>query len=201
MENNSTYNVKSVVADPTALGLAGLAMVTLVASSQKLGITEGTAAVIPWAIFLGAFAQIIASIFDFKHNNLFGAIAFAAYGFFWLGVATTWMMLNGYFGEEIAASVDVKQLGMAFLGYTVLSVIITFMAFKLNTLLSVLMILIDILLLSLTLDTFGCGHVWHSIAAYSELLIAIGSFYGVAAALLNTAYGKTVIPKGKAWIK
>lgn len=32
-------------ADPSALGLFGLAIVTLVACSQKLGITDGTAAV------------------------------------------------------------------------------------------------------------------------------------------------------------
>ena len=65
--------VKVVVADPTTLGLFGLAIVTLVASSQKLGITDGVSYLIPWALFLGGFAQLIASIFDFKHNNLFGS--------------------------------------------------------------------------------------------------------------------------------
>ena len=39
MENN-IKNVKVVVADPSAMGLFGLAMVTLVASSQKLGWTS-----------------------------------------------------------------------------------------------------------------------------------------------------------------
>jgi uncharacterized protein len=39
--------------DPTALGLFGLAMVTLVASSQKMGLTQGTSMVLPWAVFLG----------------------------------------------------------------------------------------------------------------------------------------------------
>ena len=71
-------------ADPSALGLFGLAMVTLVASSQKLGITSGTALVIPWAIFLGALAQLYAGVLDYKKKNVFGALAFCAYGFFWL---------------------------------------------------------------------------------------------------------------------
>lgn len=35
-----------VVANPSAIGLFGLAMVTLVASSQKLGFTEGTSLII-----------------------------------------------------------------------------------------------------------------------------------------------------------
>lgn len=58
--------VKVLVADPSALGLFGLAIVTLVASSQKLGLTDGVSFVLPWAIFLGASAQLMASINDFN---------------------------------------------------------------------------------------------------------------------------------------
>ena len=82
MKNTEVQNVKITNADPSALGLFGLAMVTLVASTQKLGITEGYSFVIPWAIFLGAFAQLFASINDSKRNNTFGTTAFGAYAFF-----------------------------------------------------------------------------------------------------------------------
>lgn len=197
----TTYHVKSVLADPTPLGLTGLAMVTLVASSQKLGITDGTALLLPWAIFLGAIAQLVAGVIDFKHNNLFGAIAFSAYGFFWLGVGMSWLILGGALGETLQLNADKGQLAFAFLGYFILSLIITVAAFRLNTHLSVLMIFIDILLLGLALDTFGMGAIWHTIAAYSELAISLLSFYGVAASMLNKSYGRTLIPTGKAWTK
>ena len=59
-----------------ALGLFGLAIVTLVACSQKLGITDGTAAVMGWAIFLGGCAQLIAGLIDLRKNNAFGGTAF-----------------------------------------------------------------------------------------------------------------------------
>lgn len=59
---NTTKEVKIITADPSALGLFGLAIITLVASSQKLGITSGTALVLPWAIFLGATAQLFAVV-------------------------------------------------------------------------------------------------------------------------------------------
>ena len=91
--NNET-KVKVVTADPSALGLFGLAIITLVASSQKLGLTNGVSLVFPWAIFLGASAQLMASINDFKHNNTFGATAFGAYAFFWYAVGFTWLMQN-----------------------------------------------------------------------------------------------------------
>ena len=60
--------VKIVTADPSVLGLFGLAMVTLVASSQKLGLTSGVSLVLPWAIFLGASAQLMACIHDVKRS-------------------------------------------------------------------------------------------------------------------------------------
>ena len=65
MSAAETQRVKLAVANPTALGLFGLAIVTFVAASQKLGITTGLSFVIVYAIFLGATAQLIACILDF----------------------------------------------------------------------------------------------------------------------------------------
>ena len=62
---------KIYTADPSALGLFGLAMITFVASSQKLGWTDGTSLLVPWAIFLGAIAQIYACVNDAKKGNVF----------------------------------------------------------------------------------------------------------------------------------
>ena len=94
-EMKVTGHVQELVANPSPLGLFGLAIVTLVASSSKLGITDGTAYIIPWALFLGAAAQFVAGILDYKHNNTFGATAFCGYGFFWFAMAFSWMISNG----------------------------------------------------------------------------------------------------------
>lgn len=193
--------VKVEVADPTVLGLFGLAIVTFVASSQKLGITEGLSFVIPWAIFLGGLAQLIAAIFDFKHNNLFGATAFSAYGLFWLGMATSWLIKLGVFGTILASHVDVAQLGFIFLGYMILSIVLTISALKMSKAMFVLMTLIVILFLGLALDSFGCGKLWHDVAAYSEMGIALLTFYVLSSKYLNSCFGKTILPQGAAFIK
>jgi len=52
MNSNEVQNVKITNADPSALGLFGLAMVTLVASSQKLGLTDGLSFLIPCILFI-----------------------------------------------------------------------------------------------------------------------------------------------------
>ena len=189
--------VKIVVADPSAIGLFGLAMVTLVASSQKLGLTSGVSLVIPWAIFLGAAAQLVACINDFKHNNHFGATAFGAYAFFWFAMAMSWMIQNGVFGETLAAAADPKQFGFAFLGYLIFTLFMTIGAMETNKVLFFIFVLIDFLFLGLAFSNLGIAeHAMHSLAAYSELLIAIFSFYGCGANVLNNHFGKTFLPVG-----
>ena len=198
MNTNEMRNVKVVNADPSALGLFGLAMVTLVASTQKLGWTEGLSFVIPWAIFLGAFAQIFASVYDFKKGNVFGATAFGGYGFFWLGVATSWMIQMGVFGKVFSASVDGSQLGVAFLGYLIFSLFMTIGAMETHKVLFSIFVAIDLLFIGLTLSSFGIMEGFsYALAGYSELLIAILSFYGAAAAVLNDHFGKVFLPVGK----
>lgn len=192
-----TTNVKVQVADPTTLGLFGLAMVTLVASSQKLGLTDGLAFVLPWALFLGGMAQLIAAMFDFKHNNLFGATAFSAYGLFWIGMGMSWLIKLGCLGETLASTADPRQLGFIFLGYMFLSAVLTVSGLKMSKAMFFLLLLIVVLFLGLALDSFGCGHVWHRVAAYAELGISLLTFYVLAAKYLAGFFGRQMLPVGK----
>lgn len=191
---------KSAV-DPSALGLFGLAMVTLVASSQKLGLTQGTAYVLPWAIFLGAAAQLVAGVLDYKKGNVFGATAFCAYGFFWFGMATSWLISLGAFGTALQENVDTHQMGFAFIGYLILTLFLTLGATETNKVLFLIFVFIDFLFLGLAVSNFvasGPMHeAFHQLAAWSELIIALLSFYGSGANVLNNHFGRAFLPIGK----
>ena len=198
MNNQNHTSVKIMTADPSALGLFGLAMVTLVASSQKLGLTEGTSLILPWAFFLGGLAQIIAGLLDSKHNNVFGTTAFTGYGLFWFGVGTTWMIQMGAFGESLLANADSKQLGVAFIGYLIFTLFMTVGAMETHKVLFFIFVFIDFLFIGLSLSSFDIMYEFsHMLAAISELLVALLSFYGSAAAVLNTHFGQVVLPVGK----
>ncbi|MCI5836275.1 MAG: acetate uptake transporter [Veillonellaceae bacterium] len=189
--------VSETVADPTPLGLFGLAMVCFVASSQKLGWTAGTSLVIPWAILLGSFAQLIASYFDFKHNNAFGSVVFGAYGLFWSAMGVVWLTLSGAFGPELAQAVDTNQLGFAFIGYLIFSAFGTVAALETNKAVFSIMVLINFLFIGLALDTFGLGGGWaHDMAAWSEFVISLLGFYASGGLLVNRVVGRTVFPLG-----
>lgn len=189
--------IKLVTADPSALGLFGLAIVTLVASTQKLGWTDGLGYVLPWAIFLGGIAQFYASIQDSKHNNTFGATAFGAYGLFWMAVGFGWLIQAGIFGDSLAA-VDTKQLGVVYLGYLAFTLFMTIGALETTKVLFFIFVLIDFLFVGLALSSLGImEHGMHLLAAYAELAIAILSLYGAGASVLNKHFGFEFLPLGK----
>lgn len=197
-DNSSNISAKIVTANPSGLGLFGLAMITLVASSQKLGWTESTSLIIPWAIFLGASAQLYASIGDSKLNNTFGATAFGGYAFFWYAIGFTWLIQNGAFGETFMKKMDSTQLGFAFIGYLIFTLFMTIGAMETHKVLFIIFVLIDCLFVGLSFSAFNIAYeFFHAFAAYSELLIAIVAFYGSAASVLNVHFGREFLPVGK----
>ncbi|MFA5528033.1 MAG: acetate uptake transporter [Peptostreptococcales bacterium] len=203
MEQNNEYNVsaKIVHANPSALGIFGLAVITFVAATQKLGWTDGTSLLIPWAIFLGAGCQLYASIVDSKLNNLFGATVFGAYAFFWLSVGSVWLISNGVFGEAMQAAMDGTQLAFPYFGYFLFSVAATIAAGGINKILFIIMVCIDVLLISLTFLSLDMGvGLFHPLAGWSEMATAISGFYGAIASLLNGHFGKVLIPVGQPFI-
>lgn len=183
--------------DPSPIGLFGLAMITLVAASLKLGWTEGVGYVIPWALFLGSFAQLYAGVKDAQKGNLFGATAFLAYGFFWVAVAFIWLGKVGVFGEGLMTG-DSKQIAFAYVGYLIFTLYMTIGSMETNKVLFAIFFLIDILFLGLALSTFGIAYDFtHTMAGVAELLISMLAFYGSAATVLNGHFGKVFLPVGK----
>lgn len=204
MSVNTTNTVKIETADPSSLALFGLAMVTLVASTQKMGVTDGLSLVIPWAIFLGGGAQLFGALGDFKRNNVFGGTAFGAFALFWWAVAASWLIKMGTFGPELAKAVDMRQLGFAFFGYLIFSLFMTYGAAKNNKTLFFIFVAIDFLFVGLSTSLLATGPLaefGHYLGAYSELVCSILSFYLSAATVLNPHFGRVVIPTGKAFIQ
>jgi succinate-acetate transporter protein len=197
---------KIVSADPTALGVFGLSLITFVASTSKLHWTGNAVYLMPWALCLGSFAQLWAAAIDFKRNNYFGAIVLGAFGLFWIAVAFTWAIATGLFGTEVAG--DMKQFGYACLGYMIFSVFITVAAWEANKVFGVILSLIVVLLGALGLQNIlGKEDSYYDllglIAGVSELSISLLGFYAAGALFLNSFFGRQILPLGKpmGWVK
>jgi uncharacterized protein len=120
-----------------------------------------------------------------------------------LAVAASWLIKMGAFGATLAApeNMDIRQLGVGFIGYLIFTAYMTVGALATNKVLFAIFVLIDFLFIGLALSTFKImPEASHHLAAYSELLIALLSFYGSAACVLNTHLGQVVLPTGKPFI-
>jgi succinate-acetate transporter protein len=200
---SQVQETKIVCADATAIGVFGLALITFVASSQKMGWTTGSAYLVPWALFLGSAAQIWAAIVDYKRNSYFGAIVLGAFGLFWVAVAATWAIQNGWFGPA-PDKAGLKQFGYACFGYFFFCIFITIAAFEVNKVFGAILALILVLLGSLGFQLIGVEPAFFGkLAAWAEFLISMLGFYGSGAIFLNTFFGRQILPMGKpmGWVK
>ena len=198
MENESHSQVKITTADPTALGLFSLAIVALVESTDELGLTGGIAFIVPGVFFLGGIAQLFAAGLDARNNSIFGTTVWGLYGVFWICHAIILMMQSGFFGSNLQASGDIRQLGIAYLGYLIFSIFVTIAAMETNKVLFFIILLLDIEFLGLFLSSFNMveGAAYY-MGAVAELFVAFLSFYGAGAVFINTCFQKVLLPLGK----
>ncbi len=82
----------------------------------------------------------------------------------------------------------------SYFGYTISGL-------KMSKAMFFLLFLIVILFLGLALDAFALGHIWHTIAAYSEMAIALLTFYVLSAKYLNSFFGKELLKTGAPFLK
>jgi hypothetical protein len=195
--------MKMATAEPAAFGLLGFAVATLVAGAVKLGWVDGdynNFFMVPWAFMLGAVPQLIASLMEFRRNNIFGATVFGGYGFFWLGLGLTYMWA---FENGLENTNYLGHLGFAFVGYLVFTIYMTVGAMTLNKALFALLVFVNLLFFGLIMSIFypETWSDWGMFAGWAELGASICAFYCSAAIMLNTMTGYNVLPMGKPILK
>jgi len=183
-------------AEPAPLGLIGLAVAALVLGLTDMGWASAAdrSLMIPWTLFLGATAQLIAGIIDFRRANIFGGTAFTAYSLLWYAVSLT--LFITIFTD---AAFDLTHYAHGLIGFLVFSLILTVAATMTNAVLFVVLVGIDFAIFFLVGQLLGG---WPSEpVGVSLLAVSASSFYGAGAVLINRMAGKTVVPVGPAFWK
>lgn len=191
-EDGSTPNIlPSKIAEPACLGLIGLAIAALVLALTDLGLpySEDESLIIPWTLFLGATAQLIAGIMDFKRDNIFGATAFTTYSMLWYSVSLTMYITN-----FTSVDFEIAQYAHGLIGFLIFSMILTIASSMTNKTLLGILLSIDIAIIALVLHILaGTGEIPVGIALIAVSLL---SFYGAAGVLINTMADKEILPLG-----
>ncbi len=179
-----------LTAEPAALGLIGLAVAALVLSSTDLGLASSSKSLmIPWVLFFGATAQIVAGIMDFKRKNIFGATVFTTYAMTMYSISLT-LFITIFTDVKF----DITHYAYGLIAILVFSIIATVASLMTNKILFSILIFVDLAVVLLI------AHYLYSVSAVLAgvflLLTSVFSFYAAAAILLNTMANKTILPLG-----
>ena len=181
-----------LTADPAPLGLIGLAVASLVLASTDLGLVSSSSKslMIPWVLFFGATAQLIAGTIEFKRNNIFGATVFTTYSMTMYAIALT-LFITIFTGVEF----DIAHYGFGLIAILIFSLIATTASLMTNKMLFIILIFVDLAVLALI------PHYLYGVTAIPAgiflLCTSVSSFYTAIAILLNNMAGKTILPLGK----
>ncbi len=183
------------LADVGALGLGGFALSTFILNIVNAGWVDTAALgiVMPIAMFYGGVAQFTAGMWDVRRGDTFGATCFSSFGAFWMGLAAFFFLrLAG-----IGAFVDVPPAGIAtvLVAWGIFTAYATVASFKRPWAITWIFITLTILFILLAIGQFV--PLVHTIAGYEGVLCSLIAWYASAAILINTTYGRTILPLGE----
>jgi succinate-acetate transporter protein len=192
LNNHETATAAPVArfADPAGLGLAAFALTTFVLSFANAGwIPGGGVAVLGLALFYGGIGQVIAGVWEFANKNTFGATAFTSYGLFWMAA---WFLLTS--GNKF----DNAGLGLFFLAWAIFTLYMTFAAIRTTISILLVFIVLTLTFVFLAIGAFAASDTLTHIGGYLGVLTALLAFYGSFAAVINSTFGRVVLPVGPA---
>jgi len=179
-------------ADAGPLGLGAFATTTFMLSMYNAHLVSpvGEPAVLALALAFGGICQLLAGMWEFRSGNTFGAVAFTSYGAFWL----SFWAFNVFFAKSIPAAHVGKDVGLFLYTWGIFTAYMWVASFRTTAAVSLVFLLLTITFFLLAIGNTG-GHV-NVIKAggYLGLATAIVAWYTSFAGVLNSTFGRTVLP-------
>ena len=192
MSEEKVYVVKeNSIADPSTVGLASFGIDLFCLSFVNAGLVGAGSIglIIATALICGGLVHIMVALWGFLKNELYTALVFGTYGAFWtifslfqLGVVLKWF------------EVDPGMMTIFFIAWTIFTFFVWVATLATNT--AVIIVITTLLIVFILLD-LGLGQL----AGYLGIFTALAALYTSAAGLLNTMFGKQVLPVGGPLIK
>ena len=185
------------LANPAPLGLTGFALTTWMLSMVNAGWFSAPAVplVLATAFAFGGTAQFVAGMMEVPRGNTFGFVAFCSYGAFWI----SFFFIVQSVGKNVPTEVF-SGLGLYLWMWGIFTAYM-FIA-SLRTTGAVALVF---LLLAITFIILGIGNAslagTHSaingtikLGGYVGILTAIAAWYASFAAVLNSTFGRVMLP-------
>ena len=183
------------LANVGALGLGGFALSTFILNIVNAGWVDAATLgiVMPVAMFYGGLAQFMAGMWDVRRGDTFGATCFSSFGAFWMGLALFFFLRLAGIGAFVA--VTPAGIAIVLVAWGIFTAYATVASFKLPWAITWIFITLTILFVLLAVGEFV--PLVHTIAGYEGILCSLIAWYASAGILINTTYGRTILPLGE----
>ncbi|MFI5998500.1 acetate uptake transporter [Streptomyces sp. NPDC051362] len=180
-----------VAVDPAPLGLAAFGATTLMLSLFNSGVRPSLAAVVlPTAFLFGGVMQLVAGIVEFRQGGTFGGTAFCSFAAFWMSYAVYKRFIEPTLPPDQAHFAT----GLWVLPWAIVAFYLTIATLRTSGVLLALFAAatttLTILTISELLESTGLLRVGGATGLVTAALALYGSFAG----LINTTWGRHIIP-------
>jgi succinate-acetate transporter protein len=179
-------------ANPAPLGLCGFALTTFVLSMVNSNLVGGGAEPVVFGLALayGGLAQLLAGMWEFRTGNTFGAVAFSSYGAFWI----SFFILTQLDVAKISPSEVDAGVGLYLWAWAIFTAIMTVAALRTSGAVLLVFVLLTITFVFLGIGNSGGNAGTIHIGGYFGLATAFAAWYAAMAAVVNSTFGKDVMP-------
>ncbi len=182
-------------ANPTPAGLVALSVACFCFYALLSGKITSAALPLMGCWLLGGFVvQLIVGLLDLKSGNSTGGNTFLYFSAFFMLVGGMEVLIKFQMAIQ-DIPLDARVDGWAWLALTFITILWTPAFFKSTLLLTLIMVCLDISLPFIALIDIGIlDKSFSNIPAWGLLMAGIIAIYLSSALVLNTAYGKSVLP-------
>jgi len=188
--------VKDTIANPAPLGLMAFGMTTVLLNIHNTGAFKMNSMILAMGIFYGGIAQVIASLQEFKKNNMFGATAFGSFGLFWLTLVGLIVFPKWMGTEAMPLVTNGAAMGWYLFAWGVFTGLMFVGTLKINRSLQTVFLSLTILFVLLAIGDWTEKETITKVAGWEGIFVGLSAVYGSIAQVWNELYGRVVLPLG-----
>jgi succinate-acetate transporter protein len=180
------------IADPAPLGLAALAMTTLVLGMVETGLLPraGRPVLLGLAIAYGGFVQLLAGMWEFRRGSTFGALTFTSLGGFWASYA----LLDRVLIPRMAPGDAANAMALFLIAWGLFTAFLWIPSLRTTMAMSATLGLLAVALLLLGVGQADSVTALVKAGGWFGIAAAATGWYAAVASTLNTTFGRSVLP-------
>jgi hypothetical protein len=149
---------------------------------------RGIGAVLALAIAYGGLAQLLAGLWEFRTGNTFGAVAFCSFGAFWISYYVLIRLTP-------AALVTPHAVSAYLWMWAIFTTYMLVASLRTTGAVALVFLLLAVTFVLLAIGDMGSGHTSiHHAGGWVGLATAIAAWYASFAAVMNSTWGRVVLP-------